>query len=137
MGSFTLTGLATGSVTLTFSKTGYTSASVPVTLTASGPPAPVAVTLSSALGNVTGRVSQSGAGVPGATVQATDGTITRSTTSTASGGFGAGTYLLPDLPAGTYTVSVTNGSARVLATAVVTVRPGATTSQDLPIAGSP
>ena len=78
VGSFTLTGLATGSVTLTFSKTGYTSASVPVTLTASGPPAPVAVTLTSALGNVTGRVSQNGAGVPGATVQATDGTITRS-----------------------------------------------------------
>ena len=136
VGSFTLTGLATGSVTLTFSKTGYTSASVPVTLTVSGPPAPVAVTLTSALGNVTGRVSQNGAGVPGATVQATDGTITRSTTSTASGGFGAGTFLLPDLPAGTYTVSVTNGGA-VLATAVVTVRPGATTSQDLPIAGSP
>jgi hypothetical protein len=94
------------------------------------------VTLSSALGNVTGRVTQNGAGVPGATVQATDGTITRSTTSTASGGFGAGTYLLPALPAGTYTVSVTNGGA-VLATAVVTVRPGATTAQDLPIAGSP
>lgn len=136
VGSFTLTGLATGSVTLTFSKAGYTPASVPVTLTDAGPPAPVTVALSSALGNVTGRVTQNGAGVPGATVQATDGTITRSTTSTASGGFGAGTYLLPDLPAGTYTVSVNTGGA-VLATAVVTVRPGATTSQDLPIAGSP
>jgi hypothetical protein len=139
VGSFTLTGLATGSVTLTFSRTGYTPASVPVTLTEAGPPAPVNVVLTSALGNMTGRVTQSGAGVSGATVQATDGTITRSTTTTASGAFGSGTYLLPDLPAGTYTVSVTTGSAgsAVLATAVVTVRPGSTTAQDLPLAGSP
>jgi hypothetical protein len=99
----------------------------------------VNVVLTSALGNVTGRVSQGGAGVPGATVQATDGTITRSTTTTASGAYGSGTYLLPDLPAGTYTVSVTTGSAGspVLSTAVVTVRPGSTTAQDLPLAGSP
>ena len=134
VGSFTLTGLPAGSVTLTFSKTGYTSASVPVTLTDAGPPAPVSVTLSSALGNVTGRVTRGGAGVSGATVQATDGSTTRTTTSTASGALGAGTYLLPDLPAGTYTVSVTSGGT-VLATSVVTVRPGSTTSQDLPIAG--
>ncbi len=134
VGTFTLTGLTPGSLTLTFTKPGYTPASVPVTLTDSGPTAPVTVTMSSALGSLTGRVTQAGAGVAGATVQATDGVIVRSTTSTASGPLGGGTYLLPDLPAGSYTVSVTNGGA-VLATAVVTVRPGAVTTQDLPIGG--
>ncbi len=136
VGSFTLTGLASGSVTLTFTKTGYTPASLPVTLTDSGPTAPVTATLTSALGSVTGRVTRNGTGVAGLTVQATDGTTTRSTASTASGSQGAGTFVLPDLPAGTYTVSVTDGTA-VLATAVVTVRPGLTSSQDLPVAGGP
>lgn len=135
VGTFTLTGLNPGSVTLTFSKTGYTPASVPVTLTESGPTAPVTVTLSSALGSVTGRVTdQNGVGVASATVQATDGVITRSTTSTAAGPLGAGTYLLADLPAGTYTLSVTTGGA-VVSTAVVTIRSGAVATQDLPIGG--
>ncbi|WP_426594377.1 carboxypeptidase regulatory-like domain-containing protein [Cellulomonas sp. McL0617] len=136
VGTFTLTGLQPGSITLTFTKPGYTSASVPVTLSASGPTAPVTVTLSSALGSVTGQVTQGGVGVAGATVQATDGVITRTTTSTAGGAHGAGTYLLADLPAGTYTLSVTTTTGGpVVATAVVTIPPGGVASQDLPIGG--
>ena len=82
------------------------------TLSESGPTAPVTVTLTSALGSVTGRVTDRAASAsPAATVQATDGVITRTTTSTAGGPLGAGTYLLADLPAGTYTLSVTTGGA--------------------------
>lgn len=137
VGTFTLTGLSPGSVTLTFSKPGYVSASVPATIAESGPTAPVTVTLTSALGSVTGKVTDShGAGVAAATVQATNGLITRSTTSTASGAQGAGSYVLADLPAGTYTLSVTTGGA-VVSTAVVTIQPGVVASQDLPIKAGP
>jgi hypothetical protein len=135
VGSFTLAGLPTpGSVTLTFTKAGFSPVSVPVTLTDAGAPPPVAVTLQSALGAVTGQVTQGGAGLVGASVQATDGTTTHTTTTTASGGRGAGTYLLADLPAGTWTVTVTNGGP-VLATAVVKVTPGGSVVQDLPVGG--
>lgn len=135
VGSFTLTGLTPGSVTLTFTKPGFTSASVPVTITDAGPTAPVTVTMSSALGSVTGRVLQNNVGVGGATVQATDGVLVRTTTSTAAGALGAGTFLLADLPAGTYTISVNTGGP-VLATAVITIQPGGVVTQDLPIGGS-
>lgn len=135
VGAFTLTGLpGAGEVTLTFTKDGYTPVSVPVTLSDAGPPAPVQVTLTSALGTVTGQVTRGGTGTPDLTVRATDGTTVRETTSTQGGAGGVGTYVLPDLPAGTYTVTVVDGET-VLATAVVTVRPGATVVADLPVPG--
>jgi hypothetical protein len=133
VGTFTLTGLpAPGSVTLTFTRPGYAAVSVPVTLTDSGAPPAVKVTLPSALGTVTGRVAGNGVGLVGMTVQATDGTTTRSTTTTASGAYGKGTYVLGDLPSGTWTLTVTDEGS-VVATAVVTVSAGATVVQDLPV----
>ncbi len=136
VGAFTLTGLRTGgSTTLTFVKAGYQQVTVPVTLPASGPAQPVTVTLPSALGTLTGRVTQGGKGLVDATVRATNGTLVRTTTSTQDGDHGSGTYVLPDLPAGTYTVTVVVGDA-VVATAVVDVAGGSTpTVRDLPVGG--
>ncbi len=136
VGQFTLTGLPTGgSVTLTFVKAGYEPVTVPVTIPASGPAQPVSVTLPSAVGTLTGRVTQDGTGLVGVTVRATDGTQVRTTTTTQGGDHGTGTYVLPDLPAGTYTVTVVVGDV-VVATSVVDVVGGAEpTVRDLPVGG--
>lgn len=136
VGQFTLTGLRTGSsVTLTFVKPGYQPVTVPVTIPESGPADPVAVTLASAVGTLTGRVTDGRSGVVDATVRVTDGTLVRSTTTTQDGEYGAGTYVVPDLPAGTYTVTVLQGD-EVVAAAVVEVAGGAVaTVQHLPVGG--
>lgn len=135
VGTFTLSGLrGPGSVTLAFTRDGYAPVSTAVTLPASGAPAPVRVVLTSDQGTITGRVTDDGAGVVGVLVTATDGATPRTTTSTGSGSRGPGTYVLPDLPTGTYTVTATVGG-RVVATAVVAVTGGAPVVQDLPVGG--
>ena len=137
VGAFTLAGITgDGSVTLTFSKPGYATVAVPVTLSPDAAPAPLHVTMVSATGSVTGRVTRGGAGLVGVTVAATNGATTQTTTTTASGASGAGTYLLPGLPAGIWTVTVTGTpGGPVLATAVVTVGRGTTLTADLPVGG--
>jgi 5-hydroxyisourate hydrolase-like protein (transthyretin family) len=137
VGAFTLAGITgQGSVTLTFSKAGYATVAVPVTLSPDAAPAPLHVTMVSATGSVTGRVTRNGVGTVGLTVAATNGATTQTTTTTASGAFGAGTYLLPGLPAGIWTVTVTGTpGGPVLATAVVTVGRGTTVTADLPVGG--
>jgi len=133
VGAFTLAGLpAGGSVTLTFTRSGYTAVTLPVTIPDSGAAKPVKVTLDSALGSLTGRVTSDGSGVVGATVTATDGGLVRTTTSTRSGDRGSGTYVLPKLPEGTYTVTVTVDDA-VVATSIVTVSGGSPTVCNLPV----
>ena len=114
VGAFTLTGVrGPGAVTLTFTKDGYTPASIPVTLGEGAVP-DARVTLTTALGSIRGRVTASGTtGVAGLRVEATDGTTVHSTTSTADGSSGGGSYILADLPAGTYTVSVIKDGATV------------------------
>lgn len=131
VGAFTLTGVqGSATVTLTFTKEGYAPASIPVSL-ADGPPGDVSVTLSTMLGAVQGRVTDGGAGVAGVRVEATDGATVHSTISTATGTAGSGSYLIPDLPPGTYAVTLVR-DGRVLTTAMVTVLQGATARADLP-----
>jgi hypothetical protein len=135
VGTFTLTGVTDpGSVTLAFSRDGYAPESTAVTVSAAGTAEPVRVVLRSDRGSVTGRVTSQGAGRAGVVVTATDGAQPRTTTSTTTGARGAGTYLLPDLPAGTYTVTATLVDT-VVATAVVEVRGGQPTVANLPIGG--
>ncbi|QDB79136.1 carboxypeptidase regulatory-like domain-containing protein [Georgenia wutianyii] len=139
VGSFTLSGLAPGTYTLTFTHPGYRSVSVPVDLT-DGPPAPVAVTLHPATGRIEGIVTDGGRGAVGVDVTATDGRTTRTTTTTTrppsspGGANTPGYYLFADLPAGTYTVSVAI-DGRVESTGVVRVTAGATASRNLALAG--
>jgi len=134
VGTYTLTGLAPGTVTLAFTKAGYAPVSVPVTVPGSGPGTADDVRLTPSTGSLTGRVTQGGTGLVGATVRATDGLVVHETTSTAAGASGTGTYVLSDLPAGTYTITVVV-SDEVVATSVVHVAGGAATERDLPVGG--
>ncbi|GEL95058.1 carboxypeptidase regulatory-like domain-containing protein [Cellulomonas composti] len=141
VGAFTLAGLQAGtSVTLTFTKPGFASVTRPVTIPADGPAPDVDVTLASATGSISGRVTRQvdedgdgdldTVGVVGATVTATDGLTPRSTTTTSNGAGGAGSYVLSDLPAGTWTVTVTL-DGKVVATSIVVVTGGAAAPVDL------
>jgi len=134
VGTFTLTGLESpGQYTLSFSLDGYTTASTPVTLTSSKPSGTANVTMSAALGTITGNVTSAGNGVSGITVQVTDGTDVHSTTSAKSGS-DRGSYSVTGLAPGTYTVTARRDGT-VLATGVVTVSAGGTSTLDLPIDG--
>ncbi|SOD70957.1 carboxypeptidase family protein [Jatrophihabitans sp. GAS493] len=134
VGTFTLNGLAApGSYTLTVSKAGYQPATVPVALNGTGAPPSVVVTLTIQLGKVTGTVSlrtPSGGGYTtakyvGATVTATDGLHTFTTTSTAGGA-----YTIASLPPGTYSVTA-SASGQLQQTAKVVVATDKTTTQAL------
>ncbi|MDQ2624217.1 MAG: carboxypeptidase-like regulatory domain-containing protein [Actinomycetota bacterium] len=128
VGTYVLSGLPQGQeITLTFTHPGYVSVSIPVRV---GEETPPTVTMASAFGRVTGRVTEDGAPLAGITVQATDGLNVRSTTTTSSGD--GGTYVLPDLAPGTWTVSIVRDGVPVV-TALVEVRRGVTSTRDLKV----
>jgi hypothetical protein len=128
VGAFTLAGLpAGGALTLTFTHEGYAETTVPVQPGST----PLTVTMSESQGEITGQITAgNGAPIAGATVTATDGQRNWPVTSTAaSPGTAAGGYVISQLPAGAYTVTVTadNHPAR---TALVNVTAGATSTAD-------
>ncbi len=128
VGTFSLAGLPQGQeITLTFAHPGYLSVSIPVRVGDGDPPR---VTMASAFGRVVGRVTQGGVPLVGVTVQATDGLAVHSTTTTSSGE--GGTYVLPDLAPGTWTVTVVR-DGRVVVTALVEVRRGVESTRNLPV----
>lgn len=128
VGTFSLAGLPQGhEVTLTFTHPGYVSVSIPVRVGEGDPPR---VTMASAFGRITGRVTQGGDPLVGVTVQATDGLAVHSTLTTASGD--GGTYVLPELAPGTWTVSVVR-DGRVVVTALVEVRRGTEATRNLTV----
>ena len=75
---------------------------------------PLTVTMSDSLGRITGTVTRPvGAPITGATVTATDGKRTWPvTSSSASPGTAAGSYVIARLPAGAYTVTAPTAAAR-------------------------
>jgi hypothetical protein len=126
VGAFAISGLkAPGDYTLTVSRDGLASETVPVHLTGRGPPKTVEVRLGTELGIIRGRVEHGrGSLLSGATVTATDGTRTFTATSSSPGGLLAhGGYLIASLPPGTYSVTATHADFRQV-TAIVTVKPG-------------
>ena len=135
IGGFTISGLPVpGEYTLTFKLTGYADATVPVSLDGIHKVDPKTVTMLSAYGTISGRVTDSsGTAVVGAAIVATDGTKTWPVTSTeASGAVPSGGFVIDQLPPGVYTITATlpTGDAR---TSVVTVTAGQTTTVDFPI----
>lgn len=133
VGSFTVSGLATpGDYTLTFVREGYASETVPISLSANGAPPKVNITLGTQLGGIRGTVTGPAGGVyVGATVTATNGAKSWSTTSSAAGGdtLANGGYLFSSLQPGTYSVTVTADGIRQQ-TGMVTVRSGAVSAQN-------
>jgi len=128
VGSFAIGGLATpGDYTLTFVRDGYASETVPISLGANGAPPSLDVTLGTELGGIRGTVTRDGGGVfVGATVTATNGVRSWTTTSSAAGETLAnGGYLFSSLQPGTYSVTITAAGLRQV-TAMVRVSPGAT-----------
>ncbi|MGE3622090.1 MAG: carboxypeptidase-like regulatory domain-containing protein, partial [Acidimicrobiia bacterium] len=105
VGSWRITGLATpGDYTATFSKPGYRTEAVAVTLGTGGSAQAVDVVLTAELGAVVGAVrSADGTGLAGVQVVATDGTAERPTTSATAPRLGA--YALESLPAGAYSIT--------------------------------
>ena len=110
---------------------------MPVTLSTTSATAPLAVTMSSSLGVITGQVvTAAGAPAIGIAVTATDGVRTwPGTTTAASGGLPDGGYVLDQLPAGIYTVTATTTSGGTV-TALVSVSAGATASQNFTLPGT-
>ncbi|MET0524663.1 MAG: carboxypeptidase-like regulatory domain-containing protein [Nocardioides sp.] len=124
VGSFSICGLsAPGDYTLTFVRDGYASETVPIALTANGAPPTVNVTLGTQLGGIRGTVTgPAGKAYVGATVTATNGAKSWTTTSSAAGGTLAnGGYLFSALQPGTYSVTVT-GDGIKQQTGLVTVK---------------
>jgi hypothetical protein len=144
VGTFVLSGVpAPASYTLTFSLAGYTSQSVPVTLSGAGAPPTVNVTLPVSSGSILGLAKQcpttaTCSAIAGASVSATNGQQTFTTTTTAAGtSMGPGGYSLTGLPPGTYAVTVSAaGFGQQTALAVITAGVQTTVSElDLPAGG--
>jgi hypothetical protein len=139
-GQFILAGLPTpGNYTLTVSLAGYQPSTVPLSLDGVHAPKPQAISLMSALGQVSGVVRApdgSGGFTPsiGATVTITDG-INVSTTTTVDSADPAerGGFTLTNLPPGHYSITAAHsGYAQMTALVDVTVGgPGATIDLDL------
>ena len=111
IGHWSIDGLSTpGTYLVSASRDGYDLESAIVTLDASGT-ATQDITLKAGVESLTGTISDhNGNGVPGATVTATNGALSR-TVSSVSGTTGSsspvGSYVLPALPTGAYTVTIT------------------------------
>ncbi len=104
-GTYTLSGLTTGSFDVLVSDSGLATTIVPAVAVTVGATTTENVTLSSTLGGISGTVTQSNGttAISGATVKATMGYTVAASGTTSS----TGTYTLSSLAAGTYVVTVT------------------------------
>ena len=120
VGTWSVSGLSTPDTYLVMATaTGYSTETALVTLNASGTTGGVNLTMHPGEGSITGTVTaaRTGKGAGGVTVTATNGSITRTATSTTT--TPVGSYALPDLPIpGTYAVTI-SGSGWVSQTQLV------------------
>ena len=133
------TGLPSpGSYTITFTLSGYADTTVPVTLSTTSATAPLAVTMSSSLGRITGQVvNAAGAPAIGIAVTATDGVRTwPGTTTAASGGLPDGGYVLDQLPGRRSTRSPRRPPPAAPSPRWYTVGAGVTASQNFTLPGT-
>lgn len=106
-GQFVVNGLPNGSYTLSASSPSFAVASVPVTLPRSAD-SPVAIQFVQRLSSLEGTIKGPDGTIGGATVTATNGQQTFTTTSTSA----KGAYRFASLPPGSYSVTVTAGGYR-------------------------
>jgi hypothetical protein len=135
VGAFTVGGLpAGGTLTLTFTKPGFADTTVPVQPGGE----PLTVTMSDSLGRISGTVRDpSGAPISGATVTATDGKRTWPvTSSSASAGSAAGSYVIASLPIGEYTLTA-QGPTTLPRTTLVSVTAGSQATADFVLPDDP
>ena len=135
VGQYTLTGLPDpGTYTVTFTLAGHADQTVPLTLPSTSTTLPT-VTMQKSGGSISGVVRDAAGPAAGVAVVATDGLKTWPVTSTnASGGFAAGSYVIAGLPPGAYTVTATT-EAGASTTALVEVTAGGSMTQNLTVAG--
>jgi len=135
VGQYTLTGLPDpGTYTVTFTLAGYADQTVPLTLPTTNPTLPT-VKMQKSGGEISGVVRDADGPVSGVAVVATDGVKTWPVTSTdASGGFAAGSYVIAGLPPGAYTVTATT-EAGASTTALIEVTAGGSVTQNFTVAG--
>jgi hypothetical protein len=137
VGGFSFAGLPAGaSLTLTFDKPGFAPTTVPVQLGATN--APLTVTMADSLGRIAGTVTDAnGNPISGATVTATDGKRSWPvTSSSATPGSAAGSYVIAGLPTGAYTVTATEPSS-LARTTLVTVAAGGQVGADFALPPDP
>ncbi len=122
VGTWSVSGLTTPDTYLVMATaTGYSTETALVNLTASGTTSGVNLTMKPGQGSITGTITsaRTGTGVGGVTVMATNGSVSRTASSTTTRPVGS--YALPDLPVpGTYAVTV-SGTGWVSQTQLVTL----------------
>jgi hypothetical protein len=128
VGTYTVQGLPTpGTYSLTFSRPGYASETLVVTLRSEGRASGLDVTLPLVIGTISGRVTnaKTGAALAGAVVSFTDGSHSNQAATTSSG-----RYTLAQLPPGAYSVTFSYPGCTT-ETALVHLRPGQHVRQDI------
>ncbi|MDQ1713571.1 MAG: hypothetical protein QOE45_3021 [Frankiaceae bacterium] len=132
-GSYSLSGLPVpGAYTLTFTLPGYAPQTLPLNLALDAPSPPTDAVLAKGFGRIVGRIADDDTGwVVGATITVSDGLNVHTTISVQGDATHAvGSFLVPELPPATYTVTVT-GSGKRQQTALVTVVAARDTCQNL------
>jgi hypothetical protein len=129
VGRYGVSGLATpATYALTFTKPGYTTTTVEVTLARTGSAPNTNVTMPTRSAVLKGTIFGTGNHtLAGATIKVSDGTTERTTISASTP---AGAYELVGLPPGTYSVTV-QATGHQTATVLVELAPGATVVRDI------
>jgi hypothetical protein len=132
VGSYTIANLPPGTYSVTFSAPNYASQTLTVDLTNQSGASNVNAALGSSVGTLQGTVTSGGHGLAGVSVSVTNGTTVVTTTTVSSP---AGSYLVRNLPAGTYSVTFSKDGQQTQ-TVQLTVAAGGTATQNIDLVPS-